>query len=50
MPYTSRINLKRRNENIINDFIKDNSLNLINNSFLNKTNDDKTLYKKFIIK
>ena len=50
MPYTSRINLKRRNENIINDFIKDNSLNLIHNSFLNKTNDDKTLYKKFIIK
>ena len=50
MPYTTRIKLKRRNENINNDFIKDNSLNLVHNSFLNRTNDDKNLYKKFIIK
>ena len=44
MPYTTRIKLKRRNENINNDFIKDDSINLVHNSFLNRTNDDKTLY------
>ena len=50
MPYTTRINLKRRNENIIDDFIKENALNLLHNSFLNRTNDDKNLYKKVNIK
>ena len=50
MPYTTRINIKRRNENIIDDFIKENALNLLHNSFLNRTNDDKNLYKKVNIK
>ena len=50
IPYTTRINLKRRNENIIDDFIKENALNLLHNSFLNRTNDDKNLYKKVNIK
>ena len=50
MPYTTRINIKKRNENIIDDFIKENALNLLHNSFLNRTNDDKNLYKKVNIK
>ena len=50
MPYTTRINIRRRNENIIDDFIKENALNLLHNSFLNRTNDDKNLYKKVNIK
>ena len=43
-PYTTRVSLKKRNENIINDFIKDNSLNLMHSSLLNRTNEDKSLY------
>ena len=43
-PYTTRVSLKKRNDNIINDFIKDNSLNLMHSSLLNRTNEDKSLY------
>jgi hypothetical protein len=46
-PYTTRVSLKKRNENIINDFIKDNSLNLMHSSLLNRTNEDKTLYNNY---
>ena len=50
MPYTARINIKRRNENINDDFIKENALNLMHNSFLNRTTNEKKLYKKVNIK
>ena len=50
MPYTARINIKRRNENINDDFIKENALNLMHNSFLNRTTNEKKLYKKVNLK
>ena len=43
IPYTSRRNYKRRNNNIINNYIKDNSFNLMQNSFLTKINVENNL-------
>ena len=41
--YTNRRNYKRRNNKIINNYIKDNSFNLMQNSFLTKINVEKNL-------
>lgn len=43
IPYTNRRNYKRRNNKIINNYIKDNSFNLMQNSFLTKINVEKNL-------
>ena len=43
IPYTNRRNYKRKNNNIINNYIKDNSFNLMQNSFLTKINVEKNL-------
>ena len=43
IPYTNRRNYKRRNNKIINNYIKDNSFNLMQNSFLTKINIEKNL-------
>ena len=46
LPYTTRRKSNKRNRKIINNYyIKDDSLNLIHNSFLNRTNNKKSIYK-----